>query len=161
MYISAETLYKTLSCSEQSSWKHSLVDLWSSLIQKQLCYGRRFIREFKQNNVGKTIKLLNYRRQKAHVTMWNKDDIRAVLLSCQTSTAPFPRRLQTVVNVSIFSFRKRPRWKQLNFSENRKKQCNQSKYMLRKTQGLCRNIFTACRLCRRRRRHLTNLPSSS
>ena len=53
MYISAETLYKTLSCSEQSSWKHSLVDLWSSLIQKQLCYGRRYIREFKQNSRGR------------------------------------------------------------------------------------------------------------
>ena len=41
---------------------------------------------------------------------------------------------------SIFSFRKR-RWRQLKFSENRNKQCNQSKYLLRKTQGLCRNMF--------------------
>ena len=36
---------------------------------------------------------------------------------------------------SIFSFRK-TRWRQ-NHSENRNKRCNQSKYMLRKTQGLC------------------------
>ena len=51
---------------------------------------------------------------------------------------------------SIFSFRK-TRWRQLNFSENRNKQCNQGKCMLKNPQGLCRNIFTACR-CRRPRR---------
>ena len=44
-------------------------------------------------NVGKTI------RQKAHVNMWNKADMRAVLLSCETSIAPFPRCLQNVVNI--------------------------------------------------------------
>ena len=50
----------------------------------------------------------------------------------------------------IFSLRK-TRWRQLNFSQNIKKQCNQSKYMFIKTQGLCRNIFTACRRRRPRR----------
>ena len=32
--------------------------------------------------------------------MWNKADIRAVLLSCETLIAPFPRRLPNVVNIS-------------------------------------------------------------
>ena len=53
--------------------------------------------------------------------MWNKADIRAVLLSCETSIALFLRRLQNVSIfqelTSIFSFRKR-RWKQLKFSKN-------------------------------------------
>ena len=31
--------------------------------------------------------------------MWNKADIRAVLLSYETSIAPFPSRLQNVVNI--------------------------------------------------------------
>ena len=35
--------------------------------------------------------------KKAHVNMWNKADIRAVLLSCETSIAPFPSRLQNLV----------------------------------------------------------------
>ena len=46
-------------------------------------------------NVGKTISLI-YRRQTAHVNIWNKADICAVLLSNETSTAPFPRCLQNV-----------------------------------------------------------------
>ena len=88
-------------------------------------------------NVGKTIKLITYtNRQKAHVNMWNKADIRAVLLSCETSIAPCPRCLQNVVNISTiivgFSFRKR-RWKQLKpFSENRNKEWNQSNTCLEK-----------------------------
>ena len=63
--------------------------------------------------------------------MWNKADICAVLLSNETSTAPFPRCLQTVANISRtnvhLSFRRR-RWSQQNFSENI--QGNQSKDML-------------------------------
>ena len=43
-------------------------------------------------NVGKTIRL------KAHVNMWNKADIRAVLLSNETSTAPFPCCLQNAAD---------------------------------------------------------------
>ena len=42
----------------------------------------------------------NYTRQKSHVKMWNKADIRAVVLSCETSIATFSRRLQNVVNIS-------------------------------------------------------------
>ena len=62
-------------------------------------------REFKQNSRGRRRQRrqnnkTNYTRQKAHVNMWNKADIRAVLLSCETSIAPFPRRLQNVVNIS-------------------------------------------------------------
>ena len=45
----------------------------------------------------------NYRRQKAHVIMRNKADIRAVLLSYETSIAPFPGRLQNVVNIPRIS----------------------------------------------------------
>ena len=41
----------------------------------------------------------NYARQKAHVNMWNKADIRAVLLSNETSTAPSPRCLQNVADI--------------------------------------------------------------
>ena len=56
--------------------------------------------------------------------MWNKADIRAVLLSCETPIAPFPRCLQNVVNISTIIvdllFRK-TRWRQLNFSEHRNK----------------------------------------
>ena len=89
-------------------------------------------RQRQQNN--KT----NYRRQKAHVNMWNKADIRAVLLSNETSTAPFPRCLQNVVDISRTSnvlFRRR-RWSQRNFSENRNTRGNQSKDMLSKVRGL-------------------------
>ena len=35
------------------------------------------------------------------MNMWNKADIRAVLLSCETPIASFPRFLQNVVNVTI------------------------------------------------------------
>ena len=53
--------------------------------------------------------------------MWNKADIRAVLLSYERSIAPFPRCLQNWLIFqqlsSIFSFKK-TRWRQLNFSEN-------------------------------------------
>ena len=37
---------------------------------------------------------------KAHANMWNKADICAVLLSNETSTAPFPRCLQNVADIS-------------------------------------------------------------
>ena len=45
------------------------------------------------DNVGKTIKLITEDK------MWNKADIRAVLLLCEMSIAPFPSRLQNVVNI--------------------------------------------------------------
>ena len=100
-------------------------------------------------NVGKTIKLITEDKKHTWI-MWNKSDIRAILLSCETSIAPFHVVCKTWSIFqqlsSIFSFRKR-RWRQLNFSENRNKQSrlyNQSNYMLKKNQGLCRNIFTAC-----------------
>ena len=54
--------------------------------------GRR--RQRRQNN--KT----HCTRQKAHVNMWNKADICAVLLSNETSTAPFPRCLQNMADIS-------------------------------------------------------------
>ena len=62
-------------------------------------------REFKQNSRGRRRQRwqnnkTNYTRQKAHVNKWNKADIHAVLLSFETSIAPFPRRLQNVVNIS-------------------------------------------------------------
>ena len=62
-------------------------------------------REIKQNSRGRRRPRrqndkTNYTRQKEHVNMWNKADIRAVLLWCETSTAPFSRRLQNVVNIS-------------------------------------------------------------
>ena len=121
-------------------------------LQSWSCIGR-VIRELEKSSRGRRRQRrqnnkTNYTRQKAHVNMWNKADIRAVLLSCETSLLYFHVVCKTWSIFqqlsSIFSFRKR-RWRQLNFSENRNKQCNQSKYMLRKTQGLCRNIFTACR----------------
>ena len=43
-------------------------------------------RQRQQNNNS------NYTRQKAHVNILNKADIRAVPLSNETSTAPFPRQ---------------------------------------------------------------------
>ena len=54
--------------------------------------GRR--RQRQENN--KT----NYTRQKVHMNIWNKADIRVVQLSCETSIAPFPRCLRNVVNIS-------------------------------------------------------------
>ena len=41
---------------------------------------------------------IDYTRQKAHVNMWNKADMRVVLLSNETSTAPFPRCLQNAAD---------------------------------------------------------------
>ena len=79
-------------------------------------------------NVGKTIQLITQDKGKLLIS---------TLSECKTWSI-----FQQLS--SIFSFRK-TRWRQLNFSE-----CNQSKYMLRKTQRLCRNIFTACRLHRSR-----------
>ena len=79
--------------------------------------------QWRQVSVGKTIVLIT-RDKKAHVNMWNKADIRAVLLSNETSTAPFPRCLQNVESVqelaSIFSFWRR-HWSQRNsnFQRNR------------------------------------------
>ena len=60
------------------------------------------IRELKQNSWGRRRSLdkTNYTKQKAHVNMWNKVDICAVLLSNETSTAPFPRCLQNVTDIS-------------------------------------------------------------
>ena len=55
--------------------------------------GRR--RQSRQNN-----SVTAYKRHKAQVNMWNKADIRAVLLFNETSTVPFPRRLQNAVNIS-------------------------------------------------------------
>ena len=94
-------------------------------------------RELKQNSRGRRRRRrqnnkTNYRRQKAHVNMWNKADIRAVLLSCETSTAPFShssvfKTWPTFQELtSIVSFSKR-RWSQRNFSENRNMQGNLSK----------------------------------
>ena len=84
-------LYRTKTA--QVWWK------WHALHAQRSCAetiphsrGRR--RQRRQNN--KT----NYRRQKAHVNMWNKADICAVLLSNETSTAPFPRCLQNVADIS-------------------------------------------------------------
>ena len=59
------------------------------------------IRDLKQISRGqrRQNKKTNYTRQKVHVIMWNKADIGAVLLSCETSIAPFPSRLQSVVNI--------------------------------------------------------------
>ena len=61
---------------------------------------------------------------------------------------------------SIFCFRK-TRCRQLNFSENRNKQCNRSKYMLKKTHGLWGSIFTACRRRRPRLFFLSSLVRQS
>ena len=73
-------------------------------------------------------------RQKVHVNMWNKADIRAVLLSNETSTAHFHAVFKTWPTfqelTSIVSFRRR--WSQRNFSENRNIQGNQSKDVLNK-----------------------------
>ena len=102
--------------------------------------GRR--RQRRQNN--KT----NYTRQKVHVNMWNKrtfvpscSRVRRQLLHFHVVCKTWSIFQQLS---SIFSFRK-TRWRQWNFSENRNQQCNQSKYMLRRTQGLCRNMFIAWR----------------
>ena len=72
------------------------------------------IRNLKQNSRGWRHQCqqnndTNYTRQKAHMNMWNKADICAVLLSNETSTAPFPHCLQNVADIStsIFTFRKR------------------------------------------------------
>ena len=54
--------------------------------------------EDSDGNVGKTIRT-NYRRQKTREFL-NKADICAVLLWHKTSTAPFPRCLQTVADIS-------------------------------------------------------------
>ena len=64
------------------------------------------IRELKKNGRGRQRRQnnkTNYRRQKAQVNMWNKADICAVLLSCETPIAPFPRCLQNVaIIVDLF-----------------------------------------------------------
>ena len=111
------------------------------------------IRDLKQNSRGRWRQRrqnnkTNYTRQKAHVNMWNKADICAVLLSNETSTAPFPHCLQNVTDISrtsIASFRRR-RWSQQNFTKNRNIQGNQSKDVLNsKIWGLWINIFLASR----------------
>ena len=111
--------------------------------------------------VGKTIKLIT--QDKKHT--WIREIKRIFMPSCSRVRRQL-LHFHVVCKTwsifqelsSIFLFRKR-RWKQLNFSENRNKHCNQSKYMLRKTEGSCRNIFTACWLCCHRRR-LLKLPSN-
>ena len=42
----------------------------------------------------------NYRRQKAHMNIWNEADVCAVLLSNETSTAPSPCCLQNMADIS-------------------------------------------------------------
>ena len=77
-------------------------------------------------NVGKTIRLISYRRQKAHVNMWNKADICAVLLSNDSSTAPFLRRPLNLINISRTNdnyFVQEETLRRLNFNENRNRQC--------------------------------------
>ena len=109
--------------------------------------GRR--RQRRQNNktnyrrqkahVNKT----NYRRQKAHVNMSNKADIRAVLLSCETSTAPFPRCLQNVADISsLYVLDKTP--KAIEFQIKWK----QTVERMTKIRGLRRNIFIVSRRSR-------------
>ena len=75
------------------SWNCSLYILKAFFFCMRVPESFRRRRQRRQNN--KT----NYRRQKVHVNMWNKADICAVLLSCETPIAPFPSRLQNVVNI--------------------------------------------------------------
>ena len=50
-------------------------------------------------NIGKTIRLITEDKKQTNLKhMWNKVDIRAVPLSCETSTAPFLRCLQNVAS---------------------------------------------------------------
>ena len=101
---------------------------------KEISRGRR-----RQNN--KT----NYTRQKAHVNMWNKADICAVLLSNETSTDPFPRCLQNVADISgtnIHRFVQEETLGSTNFSENRNIPGNQMKDMLNKIR---RTTFSSLR----------------
>ena len=89
--------------------------------------------------------------------MWNKADIRAVLLSCETSIAPFLHCLQNVVNWYFNNYRRSFRlgrraegsWISAKIATNSVTKANTCS---RKPQGLCQNIFTACR--RRRPRPL-------
>ena len=138
---------------------------WGHLIKKLLGNLRKTV-EDNDGNVSKTIKLIT--QDKKHT--WICEIKRTFVPSCSRvrrqllyfhvvcKTWPTFQQLW-----SIFSFTM-TRWRQLYFSENRNKQCYRSKYMLRKTQRLCRNIFTACR--RRRPRlfflssllYLTRLP---
>ena len=78
--------------------------------------------------------------------MWNKADIRAVLLSNETSTAPFPCCLQNVADISritsIVSFRRRG-WSQQNFSEREAYRITKVKMCLVKYEDYKRNIFLA------------------
>ena len=92
-------------------------------------------------NVGKMNKT-NYTRQKAHVNMCNKADIRAVLLSNETSTAPFPRCLQNAADISrtnVLRFVQRETLGSTEFQRKRSIHGNQSKDVLSKTRGLRRN----------------------
>ena len=102
----------------------------------------------------------NYRRQKAHVNMWNKADICAILLSNETSTAPFRCCLQNVADISRTNIHRFVQEETLNFSKNRNIQGNQSKDILSKIQALWRNIFLASRrwcCCP----HLLKVPSTA
>ena len=92
-------------------------------------------RQRRQNNQT------NYTRQKAHVNVWNKTDIRAVLLSNETSTAPFHAVFRTRPTfqelTSFVSFRGR-RWGQRSFSE---RETYRVTNVLSKIRELRRNNF--------------------
>ena len=120
---------------------------------KQNSRGRR--RQRRKNN--KT----NYTRQKAHVNRWNKADIRAVLLSNETSTAPFPRCLQNVADISrtnIHLFVQKETLESTEFQRKRNIQDNQSKDML-SNMRITKKYFFCLRRWRRRPR-LLKVPNS-
>ena len=86
--------------------------------------------------------------------IWNKVDICGFLLSNEASTALFLRCLQNVAHSSRTNVNllvQEETLKAIGFQRKKeKRRCDQSKYMPRKTQGLCPNIFIACRRWRRR-----------
>ena len=108
-------------------------------------------RELKQNSRGRrrqrrSNNKTNYTRQRAHVNMWNKADICAILLSNETSTAPFARCLQNVADISrtnVHRFVQKETLESTEFQRKRNIQGNQSKDMFSKIRGLRRNIFFA------------------
>ena len=116
-------------------------DLWCSLVTdtRELMKNSRGWWQQRRQNI-KT----NYTRQKVHVNIWNKTNIHAILLSQRRQLHHFHVVIKTWSIFqqlsSIFSFRK-TRWRQLNFSENRNKHCNQSKYMLKNTRIMSKYFF--------------------
>ena len=111
--------------------------------------GAGVIREFKQNSRGRRRQRrqnnkTNYTRQKVHVNMWNK---RTFVPSCSRVRRQLLHFHVVCKTWSIFqelspmfSFKK-TLWRQLNLSENRNKQWNQSKYMLRKNTRIMSKYF--------------------